>query len=53
MPTGSQPSLPGRKPITISQYRPVPLHLFCLHSPELGRDIREVSLFPALKATRC
>lgn len=43
MPTGSQPSLPGRKPITIPQHRPVPLHLFCcLHSPELSRDVREV-----------
>lgn len=43
MPTGFQPSLPGRKPITIPQHRPVPLHLFwCLHGPELSRDKWEV-----------
>lgn len=43
MPAGSQPNLPGRKPITILQHKPIALNLFCfLHSPELGRDVRQV-----------
>lgn len=37
---GSQPSLPGRKPVTTPQHGPVPLHLFsCLHSPELSGGV--------------
>lgn len=43
MPTGSQPNLPGRKPITIPEHKPIALNLFWfLHSPELNRDVRQV-----------